>query len=100
MFNLRVTLGIVFCIAFASATAGLSSRAAAQGPDWPPDLTQVYPDWQDGDKLIKPIKPQVMRQMAEAVLVMAEGAFTHVDEAIVITKENQDWQFLNVHLPS
>ncbi len=89
----RALLGLLTAAVSAMLTAGLSSRAAAQDwetDDWPPRLSEAYPDWKPGDQLIKPIQPHVMRQMANAVLKMADGALAHVDEFIVESKQIQN----------
>lgn len=82
-----------------SATAFPRSELAAQrpvdfGPPWPPYLSESYPEWQPGDELTRPIQPHVMRQTAEAVLALMDGAITHVDELIVQSRLVQNQHML------
>ncbi|MCH8164154.1 MAG: hypothetical protein IH889_00950 [Planctomycetes bacterium] len=73
----RALLRVLTLAVLAMLTAGLSSLAAAQDwetDDWPPRLSEAYPDWQPGEVLTKPIQPHVMRQMADAVLKMCENS--------------------------
>jgi len=62
---------------------GLASAAG-----WPPDLTKVYPDWKPGEELLEPIPPHVMRQMTAAVLELADGSLTHVDDLLAMAQDS------------
>lgn len=57
---------------------------------WPPYLKLQYSDVEPGKTLVKPIDHRVMRQMAEAVLRVARGAITHVDDLAAEASQTPD----------
>ncbi|MCH7493161.1 hypothetical protein IIA16_00380 [bacterium] len=57
---------------------------------WPPRLGEEYYTEAPGDALLKPVPAPVMREMAEAVLALLEGAIGHVDAFIVAAQEAPD----------